>query len=66
MGLPLLQAYLVPADGCHPVHIAVADLLVQGGDNLVFPGQEARAGEIDAGDGVVGDEGAVAGQILHK
>ena len=44
----------------------MADLVLQRGDDLFLPGEKTGPGEIDAGNSVVGDEGAVAGQILHK
>ena len=62
----LLQRSFVPAQCRHPVQIAVADLTLQRGNDLIFSGKKVRACEVGAGDRMVGDEGAVAGQILNK
>ena len=61
-----LQCSFVPAECRHPVQIAMADLTLQCSNDLIFSGQKVRACEVGAGDRVVGDEGAVAGQVLHK
>lgn len=61
-----LQGSFVPAKCCHPVQIAVTDLMFQCGHDFVFPGKKIRSGEVDAGDRMMGDEGAVNGQVFHK
>ena len=61
-----LQRPLAPPVCRHAVHVAVLDFTVQGGDDLIFPCQEVRARQIDAGDRVVRDERAVAGQVFHE
>ena len=38
-----LQRPFVPAECRHPVHVTVADLMFQRGDDLVFPGEETGA-----------------------
>ena len=40
--------------------------MLQRGDDLVLTGQEARTREIDAGKGVVSDEGAINGQVFNE
>lgn len=65
-GINSLQRPLIPAECRHPVQVPVVDLMLQRGDDSIFPGEEIRPGEVDAGDRVVGDEEAVAGQVLHK
>ena len=61
-----LQRPFEPTERCHPIEVAVADLAFQRGNNLVLSGQEIGTGEIHTGNRVVGDERAVAGQVLHK
>ena len=64
--LSVSQRHFPVADGGIDVHIAVAYFSVECGDDLVLPLQKVRACQVRAGDGVVRDEGAVAGQVLHK
>ena len=63
---PVLQASLASADGGQAVQIAVVDGVLQRSHNLLFSPEELRPCEIDAGDGVVRNEGAVTVQVLHE
>ena len=61
-----LQRSLVPAVRRHHLEVAVADLMLQRGDDLILPGKKIGAGEVDAGDRMVRDEIAVTGQVFHE
>lgn len=62
----VLQHSLAPTDRGHAVKVAVPDLTLKGRDDPFLAGKEVRSCQIHAGDRVVGDEGAVAGEVLHK
>lgn len=42
------------------------DFILQRGDDFVLALQKVQPGQVRAGNGMMGDEGTVAGQMLHK
>ena len=53
------QRSLAPSDGRHSVHVAMLNLLCQCRDNPVLSLQKVRSGQVPAGYGVMGNEGAI-------
>lgn len=48
------------------VKVALLDLTVERGDDFFLAGKEVRPRQVHAGDCMVGDKGAVAGEIFNE
>ena len=61
-----LQRALGGADAGHAVKVAVFDLVAQVRHDRILAREKVGTGEVGAAHGVVRDEDAVAGEILHE